>query len=117
MAYKIIYFFDSDTHSLFEIKNEDIKTEDKSKVYFWILYDKITLNIIHLSFVSMSSYERIFKEGKLIFDISEIFDATLLIDNKKIQLKRQLINIIAYNSLINILSNDILEKDKKIKIK
>ena len=41
---KILYYFDSNSHVLVEIKL-DIKNEtDKSKLYYWLLYDKYNLN-------------------------------------------------------------------------
>ena len=103
--YKILYYFDSDTHFLSEIKDETINSDDKSKIYYWILYDKYLSDVIKLDFVSMSENKRIFKQGELT--INE-YTANLKLDNKVINFIRLQKNIKSNNTLINILANDII---------
>lgn len=102
---KILYYFDCDTYFLSEIKKESILTDDKSKIYYWVLYDKYTTDVIKLDFVSMIDNKRTFKQGELI--INE-YDATLKLDNKIINFIRSQKN----KELNYILINDILEKLK-----
>lgn len=109
MNYKILYYLDSDTHFLSEIKDETIKSDDKSKIYYWILYDKYSSDIIKLDFVSMSENKRVFKQGELTFNGNT---AILKLNNNLINFVVLQKNKTANNILINILANDILEKNK-----
>lgn len=106
---KVLYYFDSDTHFLSEIKDESVVTDDKSKIYYWLLYDKYTSNVIKLDFVSMLDNKRTFKQGELI--INE-YDAILKLDDKIIKFIRLQNNKKSNNMLVDILVNDILEKIK-----
>lgn len=104
MGYKIKYYFDSDRHFLFEIKNENTKETDKSKIYSWILIDKISLEITYLNFVSMDEEGRTFKEGRFnIYGNS----ASLHLDNNLLLFTQEHINIHTYNILINAFAENL----------
>lgn len=104
MGYKIKYYFDSDTHFLFEIKNENTKETDKSKIYSWILIDKTSLEITYLNFVSMDEEGRTFKEGRFnIYGNS----ASLHLEDKLIIFIPERVNIDTYSILINAFAQNL----------
>jgi hypothetical protein len=103
---KILYYFESDTHILVEIKFDIKKELDKSKLYYWILYDKNKEEFKKLDFVSMSEYERIFEQGKFNFNSNTGF---LLMNNIELIFNRKTINSDTNYKLINIISNDLLK--------
>jgi len=100
METKILYYLDSDTHILVEIKF------DKSKIYYWLLFDKDNDKFEKLDFVSMSEYERIFKQGKLKLNFQ---NATLFLNDKIIDLNVIKDSKTINYTLINIISNDLLK--------
>lgn len=100
MGYKIKYYFDSETHHLFEVKNEDIKETDKSKIYSWVLFDKMKSDVKYLTFVSMGGEIRTFKEGCLIINNEA---ASLDIDGELLFFSKEKIDKHVYNKLINII--------------
>lgn len=69
---KILFYLENEEIALIEIKRTDSPEElDKSKVYFWLLFKKLSGEIEKLDFVSMKSEEereeRVFGQGKLNF--------------------------------------------------
>lgn len=72
-SFEILYFFNTPFNSIVEIKRTDLEAEtDPSKLFFWFLYEKKTHRIYPLQFISMndnvSGQERIFKQGKFLFN-------------------------------------------------
>lgn len=72
-SFEILYFFNTPFNSVVEIKRTDLETEtDPAKLFFWFLYEKKTHRIYPLQFISMnddiSGQERIFKQGKFLFN-------------------------------------------------
>lgn len=80
---KILFHFESEAFSLIEIKRSLPNETDKSKLYFWLLFDKQETTLRKLNFVSMSSDGdtefRIFENEQLSFDKQK----ALLISNSK----------------------------------
>ena len=77
-----MFYLDSRELTLIEVKRNDKPQEkNKSKVYFWLLFNKSTDKIEKLDFVSMQSSkekeERIFRQGKLNFRSTSEFFETL----------------------------------------
>ena len=70
MSYEILYYFEGHDIDIFEIKR-DIISEDKSKVYFWVVYFKNDQIVKRLSFQSMDESSRTFIEGSLEFNSGE----------------------------------------------
>jgi len=70
--FKILFHFESEIFSLVEIKRLLPNETDKSKLYFWLLFDKRKSKLRKLRFVSMSSNTehefRIFENERLSFD-------------------------------------------------
>jgi len=85
--YKILYHFESEIFSLIEIKRTLQNETDKSKLYFWLLFDKQEVKLQKLNFVSMSSDKenefRVFENIRLSFDKQK---ALLISDNKEFKL-------------------------------
>jgi len=71
-SYNTLFHFDSEEYTLLEIKRILDQETDKSKLYFWLLYDKLTATLKKLKFVSMSQDEvnqfRTFEHEHLAFD-------------------------------------------------
>lgn len=86
--YKILYHFESEVFSLIEIKRTLQNETDKSKLYFWLLFDKQEVKLQKLNFVSMSSDEenefREFENIRLSFDKQK---ALLISGNKEFKLQ------------------------------
>ena len=86
--FKILFHFESEIFSLVEIKRLLPNETDKSKLYFWLLFDKRVSKLQKLSFVSMSSdgeHEfRVFENELLSFDNQK---AVLITNNMEFQLK------------------------------
>lgn len=86
--YKILYHFESEVFSLIEIKRTLQNETDKSKLYFWLLFDKQEVKLQKLNFVSMSSDEenefRVFENIRLSFDKQKAF---LISNNKEFMLQ------------------------------
>lgn len=53
---------------MFEIKIYIENELDKSKLYHWLLFNKSSQFFKKLDFISMSDGERIFSQGKLLFN-------------------------------------------------
>lgn len=73
--YKIIFHFDNNKYTIIEIKKTNVISQDVSKIYQWLLYDKNNDMLSKLQFKSMVSAAenkgteiREFEEGKLSFD-------------------------------------------------
>jgi len=73
--YKILFHFESEVFSVIEIKRFLPNETDKSRIYFWLLFDKQETTLRKLNFVSMSSEAetefRVFENERLIFDKQE----------------------------------------------
>ena len=86
--FKILFHFESEIFSLVEIKRLLPNETDKSKLYFWLLFDNRESKLLKLNFVSMSSNEdkefRIFEPERLSFDKQK---AILITNNMEFQLK------------------------------
>ncbi len=87
LNFKILYHFESESFSLIEIKRLLPNETDKSKIFFWLLFDKQEVRIKKLNFVSMSSdgdtQFRIFTNEQLSFDSQK---ALLILNNEEQQL-------------------------------
>lgn len=72
MNLKTLFLLSNADVLIFEIKHQDIQTDDLTKVFYWFLYDLNTDQLQRLHFVSMSKdgteQQRVFKEGKLQFN-------------------------------------------------
>ena len=107
---EILYYLDSDSHILVEIKFYKKGEVDKSKMYYWILYDKDSQEFETLDFVSMSDNERTFKQGKLYLHL--IYNsAILMLNNEQISF-----NLIKQGKdtnykLIQIICEDLAKKE------
>ena len=71
--FKTIFSFENKTNYLIEIARTDMDSEDKSKIYFWLLIEKDGFSVTRLVFRSMSQSEdgenhREFEQGKLNFN-------------------------------------------------
>ena len=86
--FKILFHFESEIFSLVEIKRLLPNDTDKSKLYFWLLFDNRKSKLKTLSFVSMSSDEehefRVFENERLSFDKQK---ALLITNNMEFLLK------------------------------
>jgi len=102
----ILYCFESNKYMLFETKITNKKETDKSKNYYWILYDKSNDEVKKLDFISMDGDERLFSQGKLIFNDKNgkfFYKGNMFILNR-------LSNSDSLNiKLINIISDDLLK--------
>jgi acetyltransferase-like isoleucine patch superfamily enzyme len=106
MKNNILYYFESDSHILVEVKF-DIKNEsDKSKIYYWLLYDKYNDKLEIMDFVSIGNDERVFKQGKFNFNSNS---GTLVMNNTTINFNRDPLNMENNYKLIRILSDDLLK--------
>jgi hypothetical protein len=70
--YSVLYFLDHDQYAFVEIKRTDLPDKtDKSKLFFWLMFDKAKGSLQKLEFVSMLSDEqgekRLFRQGQLTF--------------------------------------------------
>ena len=80
-SYNMLFHFESEEYALLEIKRTLDQETDKSKLYFWLLYDKSNGTLKKLNFVSMSQDEenqfRTFEHEHLAFDtqIAVLFSA------------------------------------------
>ena len=52
--FKILYHFENNNVCILEIKRNGIVSDDKSKIYHWLIYDKVNDLLQPLVFVSMS---------------------------------------------------------------
>ncbi len=72
LNFKTLYHFESETFSLIELKRLLPNETDKSKLFFWLLFDKQQARLKKLNFVSMASDGdtelRVFEEEHLAFD-------------------------------------------------
>lgn len=97
LNFKILYHFESELFSLVEIKRLLPNETDKSKVFFWLLFDKQEVRIKKLNFVSMHSdgdtQFRVFTNEQLSFDSQE---ALLILNNEE-----QLLNVMPLDSELN----------------
>ena len=109
MKNKLLYYFNSDSHILFEIKLDLKNEKDKSKIYNWILYDNDKKELKKLDFVSMIENERIFDQGRFIFNSHSGF---LFLKNEKLIFNRNLeLKDIDYN-FIDFLSAELIKNIK-----
>lgn len=73
--FKILYYFESGMVSVVEIKRLILNETDKSKIYFWLLFDKQESTLRKLNFVSMSSEAetefRVFENERFVFNKHE----------------------------------------------
>lgn len=71
-TFDVLFYLRGKTHSLVEIKRTDIKSQDKSKTYYWLDIDEESEVVTRLVFMSMRTVgeveEREFTEGKLVFN-------------------------------------------------
>lgn len=111
--YKVLYFFDSDTHFLTEVKNNSIKTDDKSKIYHWLLFDKRNKKVTYLDFKSMEEGKRYFNQGTLTFLDSG--GAFLMYGDDFISFKSLGDNIETKKMIIKALAEDLMEKINELK--
>lgn len=74
--YNILFHFENEHIEIIEIKRSDIISDDKSKIYFWLLYNKTNNALTPLTFVSMKSdndFEfREFQSGTLKFNENSV---------------------------------------------
>jgi len=72
LPYKILFHLENESIDILEIKRSGITENDKSKLYHWLLYNKVNDMIYKLNFQDMRSVEgkeyRKFDEGELRFD-------------------------------------------------
>jgi hypothetical protein len=72
LDFKILYYFESDLLSLIEIKRLLPNETEKSKLFFWLLFDKPEAKLTKLDFVSMHSDGdtelRVFEQEQVSFD-------------------------------------------------
>lgn len=71
--FKCLYSFENDQIYVLEIRRTDLALDsDKSELYRWLLFNKDSLEVTPLIFLSMDSnalsQERFFKQGYLSFD-------------------------------------------------
>ncbi len=71
--FKTLFIFCNETSILIEVGRVDIESEDKSKIYFWLIVDRNNLQVTRLNFRSMSQGEngenkREFEQGSLTFN-------------------------------------------------
>ena len=70
--FEVLFFLKGKEKSIIEIKRTDLASEEKSKIYFWLLFDKTEKSIERLIFMEMKTIgeveERTFTQGKLTFD-------------------------------------------------
>jgi len=78
---KVLYCFNSNEYLLFEIKIYIENELDKSKLYHWLLFNKSSQFFKKLDFISMSDGERIFSQGKLLFNNKT---AKLIMNNEEL---------------------------------
>eukprot|EP00386_Alphamonas_edax_P001946 GDKI01005870.1.p2 GENE.GDKI01005870.1~~GDKI01005870.1.p2 ORF type:complete len:122 (-),score=21.37 GDKI01005870.1:53-418(-) len=81
--FSTLFSFENSSHRLVEIKRKDIKSEDKSKIYFWLLIaggeNASEHSITKLTFKAMSPpnadgwQTRDFEQGKLLFSAASAF--------------------------------------------
>lgn len=87
LNFKILYHFESESFSLIEIKRLLTNETDKSKLFFWLLFDKQEAKLMKLNFVSMHSdgdtQFRVFENEQLSFDSQK---ALLSLNNEEQQL-------------------------------
>jgi len=85
--FNTLYYFESETFSLIEIKRILPNETDKSKLFFWLLFDKQEARLKKLNFVSMRSdgdtQFRVFENEQLSFDTQK---ALLILNNEEQQL-------------------------------
>jgi hypothetical protein len=85
--FKTLYHFESESFSLIEIKRILPNETDKSKLFFWLLFDKPEATLMKLNFVSMHSDGdtelRFFEKEQLSFDSQK---ALLILNNEEQQL-------------------------------
>lgn len=86
--FKTLYYFESETFSLIEIKRILPNETDKSKLFFWLLFDKQEARLKKLNFVSMSSdgdtQFRVFENEQLSFDGQK---GLFILNNEEFQLQ------------------------------
>lgn len=86
--FKTLFHFESEIFSLVEIKRLLPNETDKSKLYFWLLFDNRELKLKRLGFMSMSSVGehefRVFENERLSFDKQKVL---LITNNMEFQLK------------------------------
>ena len=70
--FRILFHFESEQHTVVEIKLFLPDETDKSKLYFWFLFNKREAILQKLNFVSMSSEGenefRVFEHERITFD-------------------------------------------------
>lgn len=73
--YKTLFHFESEVFSVVEIKRFLPNETDKSRIYFWLLFDKQEATLRKLNFVSMRSEGRtefrVFENERLTFNSQE----------------------------------------------
>ena len=71
-TFRILFHFESEQYSVVEIKLFLPGETDKSKLYFWFLFDKLKTKLQKLNFVSMSSEVeneyRVFEHESITFN-------------------------------------------------
>lgn len=107
--FKILFHFESEIFSLVEIKRLLPNETDKSKLYLWLLFDRMELKLQKLNFVSMhsdgESEFRVFDSERLSFDKKK---AILITNNIEFQLKAVPINL-ELNSDLQLSIDEFLE--------
>lgn len=61
---KVLFYFTNDNVDLVEVKREDLETDDKSKLFFWLLINNDKIE--RLTFQGMSRTDR---EERRFFDV------------------------------------------------
>jgi len=86
--YKILFHLESEEFSVLEIKRFLPNETDKSRIYFWLLFDKQEAKLRKLNFVSMSSdgdtQFRVFENEQLSFDGQK---GLFILNNEEFQLQ------------------------------
>jgi len=110
MNYKILFHFQNKEIDILEVKIMGIDTDDKSKIYHWLLYENKTGEIYPLAFQGMENRNgkesRTFKDSYLEFDgntalfikLNQTYELTNISDHTELEgcLKNEIENYI-YN--------------------
>lgn len=71
-TYNLLFHFENSSISIVEIKINGIVSDDKSKIYHWLLFARDKKELLHLSFGKMGKIGekdfRAFKDSRLEFD-------------------------------------------------
>ena len=73
--FKVLFHLENEQIEIVEIKRNGILSDDKSKIYHWLLYDRKNDMLTHLVFKSMRNEtgkeHRIFEDSTLVFDTKQ----------------------------------------------